>query len=238
MAGDDGEQAQSGTGAECTDLSAPVVLACVREVGQAFDLEEQIALSVPEAQVVEERIGVMKGSCLEPFLRRSQNGLSVAERAKTFRVAAGDRSWDVEIAVEGGDIPSLQGQTVSLSYSYEPEDFSPTLLHLSLVTLSSRSRGIWVAQGGELADLEDLPLQLSRGGVACSGSDDCLRYEGYDIGAAEAPSGPTLNVPYGHAATLGPWVVVHGGYSEQTSVVAACADDFVADVHVAILGLE
>jgi len=238
MAGGSGEQARPRAGAECSDLSAPVVVACVRETGQVFDLEEQIKLSVPEAQVVEERIGVMKGSCLEPFLRRARTALAVADRAKTFRIAAGDRSWDVEIAVEGSDIPSLEGQTVSLSYSYHPEDFSPTLMHLGLATLSNPARGVWVAQGGELVELQDLPLQLSRGGVACSGSDDCLRYDGYEIHVMQAPGEPTLNVPYGQAATLGPWIVVHGGYLEQTSVIEACADAFVADVNVAIFGLE
>lgn len=46
-----------------------------------------------------------------------------------------------------------------------------------------------------------------------------------------------LTVAHGQTAMFGPWVVVHGGYKEQTSANSACADWFVADVHVAILGL-
>jgi hypothetical protein len=46
-----------------------------------------------------------------------------------------------------------------------------------------------------------------------------------------------VSVAQGETGRLGPWVIVHGGYAEQTSATTACADWSVADVHVAILGL-
>jgi hypothetical protein len=223
----------------CASLSiAPSVLSCVQEFGKPTDAFADVTVSAPNAEITSEVSGLLVGGCLEPLLKLQPNGRELSAQAMSWIVADGVRKWGVEAVVEGSRLPSLgNGQKVSLSYLYEFGDFGPTRRELSLVTQMSPSHGIWTAEGGDLPELGNMPLSLTRGKSLCTTSEQCGSYERYDIRATDPLSMKMLTVAYGQTAMFGPWVVVHGGYEEQTSANSMCADWFVADVHVAILGL-
>lgn len=194
-------------------------------------------MSAPNAQITSEISGALQGGCLESLLEPLANGPELSFQAMSWIVADGVRKWDVEAVVEGNKIPSLgSGQKVSLSYVYEFGGFGPTRRELSLVTQMSPSHGVWTAEGGDLPELGNLPLSLRRGKSVCTTSEQCGSYDRYDIRATDPISMKMLSVSHGQTATFGPWAIVHGGYEQQTSPNSACADWFVADVHVAILG--
>ena len=195
------------------------------------------SLSLPNGVVIGELTGVVEGGCLEPLLRLQANGPELSAQAKTWTISGGGRAWDVEVVVEGQQIPSLVGQKVSLSYDYQFGGFGPTRRELSVATLMSLSHGVWIAEGGDLPELGKLPLLLSQGNIACSASEQCGGYARYDINATDPLSMKTVPISHGQTGRFGPWVIVHGGYEEQTSAATSCLDWFVADVHVAILGL-
>jgi hypothetical protein len=215
---------------------APVLLACVREHGAPVAPEADMSLAVPMAQVTGESFGALEGGCLDPLLEYETNRAALSAQATSWTVTDGGRAWDVEFVVEGNEVPNLMGQSVSLSYSYQYGEFSPTLRHLSMTTLSSPSHGLWIAEAGDLPDFGELPLLLSRGPVACSSCDDCGGYEGYEISASDPLSMETVHLEHARSGVLGPYIIVHGGYRQQTSTTSPCSDWFVADVHVAILG--
>jgi hypothetical protein len=222
----------------CASLSAaPRVLSCVQEFGQPTDQLEAVTVSAPNAVITSEVLGTLGGGCLEPLLNLQTDGLELSARAMSWIVADGMRKWDVEAVVEGSELPRLGSeQKVSLSYVYQFGGFGPTRRELSLVTLASASHGIWTAEGGDLSQLGKTPLSLARGEAECATSEQCGSYERYAILATDPLSKKMLTVAHGQTATVGPWVIVHGGYEEQTSTTSTCSDWFVADVHVAILG--
>jgi hypothetical protein len=223
----------------CASLStAPSVLSCVQEFGKPTDPLAPVTVSAPNAEITSEVSGALGGGCLEPLLKLQTNGPALSAQAMSWIVADGVRKWDVEVVVEGSKIPSLGGgQKVSLSYLYQFGGFGPTRRELSVVTQMSPSHGVWTAEGGDLPQLGNMPLPLARGKSLCTTSEQCGSYERYDIRATDPLSMKMLTVSHGQTAVFGPWVIVHGGYEEQTSENSACADWFVADVHVAILGL-
>lgn len=222
----------------CASLSsAPSVLSCVQEYGKPSDPVAALTVSAPDAVITSEVSGSLGGGCLEPLLKLQPNGPALSAQAVSWIVADGVQKWDVEAVVEGSKIPSLGGgQKVSLSYAYQFGGFGPTRRELSLVTKMSPSHGVWTAEGGDLP-VGNMPLSLARGKSLCTTSEQCGSYDRYDIRATEPLSMKMLTVSHGQTATLGPWVIVHGGYEEQTSTNSMCADWFVADVRVAILGL-
>lgn len=214
---------------------APVVLGCVQQVGKPFDPNFS-GVYVPEGQVTFELAGALEGGCLEPLLALQANGAALSAQAMSWTISDGKQQWDVEAVVEGNKIPSLGGQRVSLRYAYKFGGFGPTNRELSVVSRMSPSHGVWVFEAGDLPELARMPLALSRGAATCSTNEECGKYERYDLAATDPLSMKTLDVAHGQTARFGPWVVVHGGYEEQTSA-GGCPDWFVADVHVAILGL-
>jgi hypothetical protein len=222
----------------CASLStAPSVLGCVQEFGKPTDPSDTVTVSAPNAEITSEVSTWLNGGCLEPLLRQQTNADALLAQSVSWIVADGTRKWGVEAVVEGSKIPSLgSGQKVSLTYVYEPGGFGPTRRELSLVTQMSASHGIWTAEGGDLLQLANMPLSLARGKSLCTTSEQCGSYERYDIRATDPLTMKMLTVPHGQTAMIGPWLIVHGGYEEQTSA-SSCPDWFVADVHVAILGL-
>jgi hypothetical protein len=217
---------------------APSVLSCAQEFGNPTDPFTPVTVSAPNAEITSEVSGVATDGCLAPLLKPLPNGSQLSAQARSWIVADGVRKWDVEVVVEGGKLPSLGGgQKVSLSYVYQAGGFGPTHRELSLVTQTSPSHGIWTAEGADLPQLGNLPLSLARGKSLCATDEPCGSYERYDIRATDPLSMQTLTVPHGQTATIGPWVIVHAGYAEQTSATATCADWFVANVQVAIFGL-
>lgn len=219
---------------------APVILACAHDLGTPIPLfppfDTVTMVSVPNGQISSETVGAREDGCLKPLLLGSPNKPALLAQAMSWTVTEGDRVFLVEVVVEGNQMPSLDGQEVSLTYLHEPEDFSPTRMELSLVTLTSPTHGVWTSEGGDLPELGNLPLQLSRSKTVCATSEECGSYERYDIDAVEPLTTSTVSVPHGQTSKLGPWAIVHGGYAEQTSNSGACADGYVADVRVAILG--
>jgi hypothetical protein len=194
-------------------------------------------VSVPNGQISGETVGLLDGGCLEPLLAEQKNGPALSAQTMSFTVTDGNQEWVVEVVVEGNQLPSLGGQKVSLTYFHEPGEFGPTRRELSMVTLTSPSHGIWTSEGADLTELGNPPLHLSRSKAVCSTSEECGSYERYDIDAAEPLTMRTVNVPHGQSGSLGPWVIVHGGYAQQTSENSPCSDWYVADVRVGILGL-
>ena len=217
--------------------AAPVVLGCAQELGVAVDPNAAASVSVPDGSVTEQETHAHAGGCLEPLIKLQANGPALSAQAVSWSITFGNRSWDVEAVAEGSRFPSLLGERVSVSYSYEFGGFGPTRRELSVVTKLSPSRGVWIAEGGDLGQLGKLPLLLSQGQIACSATEQCGSYNRYDIAATDPLSMKTIAVPHGQTSSFGEWVIVHGGYAEQTSAGTSCADWFVADVHVAILGL-
>jgi hypothetical protein len=219
---------------------APVILACAHDLGTPIPLfppfDTVTMVSVPNGQVSSETVGALEDGCLAPLLLGWPNKLALLAQATSWTVTEGDRVFVVEVVVEGNQMPSLDGQKVSLTYFHEPGEFSPTRRELSMVTLTSPTHGVWMAEGGDLPELGNLPLQLSRSKTVCSRSAECGSYERYDIDAFEPLTTSTVSVQHGQTSKLGPWDIVHGGYAEQTSDGGSCLDWFVADVHVAILG--
>lgn len=219
---------------------APVILACAHDLATPippfppFDTVTRV--SVPNGQISSERVGALEDGCLAPLLLGWPNKLALLAQATSWTVTEGDRVFVVEVVVEGNQLPSLDGQEVSLTFFHEPGEFSPTRRELSMVTLTNPAHGIWTAEGGELSELGNLPLQLSRSKTVCSTSEECGSYERYDIDAVEPLTTSTVSVPHSQSASLGPWAIVHGGYAEQTSDDGPCADWYMADVSVAILG--
>jgi hypothetical protein len=219
-----------------TTPSAPAVLGCAQVGGTTADPNGSTTLSVPSGVVVGEGHGVLPGGCLERQLQARSNGPELAAQARNITVRNGNELWTVEVVVEAHMIPSLLGEKVSLSYLYKFGGFGPSLSQLSLVSLGSRSHGVWVAQGGELSELNNLPLLLTRGGVACSTTEQCGSYQYYDIVATDPLTMTGTNVPHGQSSAFGPWNIIHAGYAEQTSP-SGCPDWFVANAEVAIFGL-
>lgn len=219
---------------------APVILACAHDLATPippfppFDTVTRV--SVPNGQVSSERVGALQDGCLAPLLLGWPNKVALLAQATSWTVTEGDRVFVVEVVVEGNQLPSLDGQEVSLTFFHEPGEFSPTRRELSMVTLTNPAHGIWMGEGGDLSEIGNLPLQLSRSKTVCSTSEECGSYERYDIDAVEPLTTSTVSVPHGQTSKLGPWDIVHGGYAEQTSDGGSCLDWFVADVHVAILG--
>lgn len=214
----------------------PVVLGCAYAVGTAAQPEIPVNFTVPQCVVSTELSGVLEGGCLEPLIRNRGNGPELAAQAVAFTVTDGDRYWNAEVVVEGNNIPSLLGQKVRLDYRFEPGGFGPDVRHLALVSYGSRSHGVWIAEGGDIPDLGALPLQLISASVVCSSTEQCGSYERYDLAATDPVTMAGIRVPYAQAAQLGPWVIAHGGYEEQTSA-GTCPDWFVAHAQVGILGL-
>jgi hypothetical protein len=214
---------------------APVVLGCVQEVGKPQD-PNLASVFVADGQVTLEVPGALEGGCLEALLGLRANGPSLAAQAISWTITSGNRSWDVEAVVEGNKVPSFGGQRVTLSYTFEFGGFGPSRRQVSVVSTMSPSHGVWIEEGGDLPQLGELPLELSRGASACSTTEQCGSYQRYEIAATDPLSMKTFAVAHGQTARFGPWVVVHGGYEEQTTA-GTCPDWFVADVHVAILGL-
>jgi len=213
------------------------VLACVRDNSGSEQFDElSVQLSLPNVEVTGELVGSLEGGCLEPLLRDQANGPELVGQVMSWTVSDGSLSWDVEVVVEGEQVPSLVGQRVSLDYIYEPGGFGPTHRELSLVSRMSPSHGVWIAEGGDLDELKGLPFQLDRGGSVCAANGSCGDYERYDITATDPLTMASLLVPHGQSTRFGPWLVKHGGYAEATGP-GQCLDWFVADVHVAILGL-
>jgi len=213
------------------------VLSCVQEVGKPMEQTDGWSLSVPAGTVVDEVLGAIQGGCLERQLQLQTNGAALSGQARSWTLSDGKRVYDVEVVVEGQQIPSLRGEKVSLDYVYKFGGFGPTYRELHLASLTSSSHGVWTAEGGDLNQLGKLPLILQRGPAVCSASETCGSYERYDITASDPGAmNVIITVPHGQSATLGPWVVTHGGYEEQTSTRSMCADWFVADVRLAILG--
>jgi len=217
--------------------AAPVVLGCAQELGIEVDPSAPAPVAVPLADVSAEEPRARPGGCLEPLLDLQTAGPALFAQAVSWTVTTGDRSWDVEAVVEGNKLPSLLGQKVSVSYAYEFGGFGPSHRQLSVVTKLSPSYGIWIAEGGDLPELGELPLLLSQGDAVCSTAGQCGSYSRYGIGATDPLSMRLVTVAHGQTGRLGPWVIVHGGFEEQTSTSSPCSDWFVADVHLAILGL-
>jgi hypothetical protein len=155
----------------------------------------------------------------------------------SWTIGDGMNQWDVEVVVEGQRIPSLGGQQVRLAYDYQFGGFAPTTRLLSVQTLMSPSHGVWAYEGGDVPNSGSLPLLLTRGNVACTAIEQCGSYARYGLSATDPMAMGSVNVPHGQTKQMGPWVIVHGGYEEETSSTMQCADWFVADLHVAILGL-
>jgi hypothetical protein len=212
------------------------VLGCAQELGVLLDPTTDTTVSVPLGVVSVEEPRARAGGCLEPLLNLQANGALLSAQALSWTVTAGNRSWDVEALADGNPLPSLLGQKVSVSYSYGFGGFGPTRRQLSVVTEMSPSHGVWIAEGGDLPQLGKLPLLLWQGQVVCMATEQCGSYNRYDIGATDPLSMKMVQVSYGQTGRLGAWVIVHGGYEEQTSASSACADWFVADAGVAILG--
>ena len=196
-----------------------------------------VKVSVPSAVVQSEIVGALEGGCLEQSLMLQKNGPELSGQVMSWTISDGSRLWDVEVVVEGSKIPSLGGQKVSLNYFYQFGGFGPTRRELSVATLQSPSHGVWTAEGSDLPYLGKLPLVLSRGSATCTVNEQCGSYERYDLGAFDPLTMVTVSLVHSQTAAFGPWVLVHGGYEEQTSMGSMCNDWFVADVHVAILGL-
>jgi hypothetical protein len=232
----------SGTNSACMQSDcalvppAPVMLSCVRELGTVMDPSVPVNVSVPNAEISSEVVGALEGGCLEPLLRLQTNGPALSGQAMSWTISDGKRLWDVEAVVENNKIPSLQGQKVSLSYLYQFGGFGPSRRELSVVSQMSASHGVWIAEGGDVPQLGKLPLLLSRGSVNCSASEQCGTYERYSLVAFDPLSMITASLGHGQTGSFAQWVIVHGGFEEQTSA-GMCPDWFVADVHVAIFGL-
>ena len=220
-----------------TFQNPPHVLSCAQLVGQATDPNAGGYVSLPTAIITEEVAGALKGGCLERELQSlGNNGPSLAAQAVSWKVSSGNALYDVEALVEGQKLPSLLNEKVSLEYIYKFGGFSPSYRELHLASLASTSHGVWTAEGADLSQLGQLPLLLERGMVACAASEPCGSYERYGLTAMDRATMKLVNVGHGETSTLGPWVVVHGGYAEQTSAGTMCADWFVADIRLAILG--
>jgi hypothetical protein len=213
--------------------TAPVLRSCMKRSNESADASP---FAAPVDYSVHGSVqsvvnGALKGGCMESTLALEGAAPELAAQTKSLLVRDVGQLWDVEYLIPGVNLPDLSGSNVDVSYHYQFGGFGPTQRRLSVV--SDRGASIHQADGGDLGDLVGLPVMLTQGAAICSSIAMCGDWQRYDMNASVGDFSTV--VTHGGTARVGEFLVVHGGYAEQTSPNSSCPDYFVADVHVAVV---